>query len=32
MGPDNYHVYDYALYYMNIRQNAVQRVAAFPNP
>ena len=25
----NYHAYDYALFYMNIRENAQQRVAAF---
>lgn len=25
----NYHMYDYALFYMNIRQNAVDRVEAF---
>ena len=28
-GPDNYHIYDYALFYVNIRQNAQARVEAF---
>ena len=29
LGRDNYHIYDYALYYVNIRQNAQARVDAF---
>ena len=29
LGRDNYHIYDYALYYVNIRQNAQVRVDAF---
>ncbi len=29
MGSGNYHVYDYSLFYFNIRQNVEQRVAAF---
>ena len=29
MGTDNLHIYDYALFYMNIRQNAQLRVATF---
>tara|TARA_B100000029_G_scaffold471309_1_gene510854 strand:- start:36 stop:1094 length:1059 start_codon:yes stop_codon:yes gene_type:complete len=29
LGRDNYHVYDYALFYVNIRQNAQARVEAF---
>ena len=28
-GPGNYHRYEFSLYYMNIRQNAENRVAAF---
>lgn len=29
MGRDNYHIYDYGLFYMNIRKNAQDRVAAY---
>ncbi len=29
MGRDNYHIYDYGLFYVNIRRNVEQRVAAF---
>ena len=29
MGRDNYHIYDYNLFHMNMRQNAEQRVAAY---
>jgi hypothetical protein len=29
MGPDNFHIFDYALFYMNIRQNALARTSAF---
>ena len=29
LGRDNYHIYDYALFYVNIRQNAQARVDAF---
>lgn len=29
MGRDNYHIYDYNLFYMNIRQNVQERVAAY---
>jgi hypothetical protein len=29
MGKDNYHIYDYNLFHMNMRQNAEQRVAAY---
>jgi hypothetical protein len=29
IGPDMYHVYDYSLFYVNIRQNAQTRVKAF---
>lgn len=29
MGRDNYHVYDYTLFYMNIRRNVAERVAAY---
>jgi len=29
LGRDNYHIYDYALFYVNIRQNAQARVEAF---
>ena len=29
LGRDNYHIYDYGLYYRNIRDNAVARVQAF---
>ena len=28
-GKSNYHIYDYAFYYMNIRQNVRARVEAF---
>ena len=28
-GPGDYHIYDYHLFYMNIRKNAVDRVQAF---
>ena len=28
-GEGNYHIYDYSLYYMNLRQNILSRVAAF---
>lgn len=28
-GPDDYHIYDYHLFYMNIRQNALDRVQVF---
>ncbi len=28
-GPGNYHRYDYSLFHMNVRENAVARVAAF---
>lgn len=29
MGPNSYHIFDYALFYMNIRQNALARTQAF---
>ena len=29
LGRDNYHIYDYALFYVNIRQNAQARVDAY---
>ena len=29
LGRDNYHIYDYALFYMNIRENVQVRVDAF---
>jgi hypothetical protein len=29
LGRDNYHIYDYALFYMNIRENVQTRVNAF---
>ena len=29
MGKDNYHIYDYGLFYMNIRENARERVEAY---
>jgi len=29
MGPGNYHIYDYNLFYMNIRRNAEERVEAY---
>ena len=29
LGRDNYHVYDYALFYMNIGENVQARVDAF---
>ncbi|HZH79315.1 MAG TPA: DUF3089 domain-containing protein [Archangium sp.] len=29
LGPDMYHVYDYSLFYVNLRQNARARVKAF---
>jgi len=29
MGPNSYHIFDYALFHMNIRQNAVTRSDAF---
>ena len=29
LGRDNYHIYDYALFYMNIRENVQSRVNAF---
>jgi Protein of unknown function (DUF3089) len=29
MGRDNYHIYDYNLFHMNLRQNVQQRVAAY---
>ena len=29
MGPDNYHIYDYNFFYMNIRRNAEERVEAY---
>ena len=29
LGRDNYHIYDYALFYMNIRENVQARVNAF---
>ncbi len=29
MGEGNYHLYDYSLFYMNIRENAAQRIKAF---
>ncbi|NJN51130.1 MAG: hypothetical protein HC809_04475 [Gammaproteobacteria bacterium] len=29
MGEDNYHIFDYALFHMNIRANAQTRVAAY---
>ena len=28
-GPGNFHIYDYALFYMNIRQNLGERVSAY---
>ena len=31
-GPGNYHVYDFSLFHMNIRENALQRVNAFLSP
>src|SRR5678815_5836011 len=29
MGKDNYHIYDYNLFHMNLRRNVEQRVAAY---
>jgi len=29
MGPENYHPIEHQLFYVNLRQNAVARVAAF---
>ena len=29
MGKGNYHIYDYSLFYMNIRENAIERTLAF---
>ena len=29
MGRDNYHIYDYNLFHMNLRQNVEQRVAKY---
>jgi hypothetical protein len=29
MGKGNYHIYDYSLFYMNVRDNAIKRTAAF---
>jgi DUF3089 family protein len=29
MGRDNYHIYDYGLFHMNLRKNVEQRVAAY---
>jgi hypothetical protein len=29
MGRDNYHIYDYGLFYMNLRQNVEERVAKY---
>lgn len=29
MGHDNYHIYDYGLFYVNIRENVERRVAAY---
>jgi len=29
MGPENYHPIEFQLYYLNLRTNAVERVAAF---
>ncbi len=29
LGRDNYHLYDYALFYLNIRENVAARVDAF---
>ena len=29
LGRDNYHIYDYALFYLNIRENVQNRVEAF---
>ncbi|MCZ6644319.1 MAG: DUF3089 domain-containing protein [Gammaproteobacteria bacterium] len=29
MGPDNYHIYDYSLFHLNIRKNVEARVAAY---
>lgn len=29
LGPDMYHVYDYSLFYLNVRQNAQTRVKAY---
>jgi hypothetical protein len=29
MGKDNYHIYDYGLFYMNIRENVRERVEAY---
>ena len=29
MGKDNYHIYDYSLFHMNLRKNVEQRVAKF---
>jgi hypothetical protein len=31
LGRDNYHIYDYAFFYMNIRENVQARVDAFMN-
>ena len=28
-GEGNYHIYDYSLFHMNVRENAQARVAAF---
>jgi pimeloyl-ACP methyl ester carboxylesterase len=29
LGPDDYHIYDFNLFYMNIRHNAIQRAKAY---
>jgi hypothetical protein len=31
MGKDNYHIYDYGLFYINIRKNVEERVTAYLN-
>ena len=28
-GPGNYHMYDYSFYYMNIRQNVLNRISEY---
>ncbi|MEX0644710.1 MAG: DUF3089 domain-containing protein [Parvularculaceae bacterium] len=32
LGEDNFHILDYSLYYMNVRKNAADRVAAYLAP
>ena len=31
LGPDNFHIYDYQFFYMNIRENVAHRINAFWN-